>query len=177
MTRVLLDEGVPRHLADPLTAAGFSASSYPNSWKQITNGDFLTLAEKQGFDVLVTNDKNMSTQQNLRGRRIALIVLPTNLRRQVMELAPKVVNAIRRVQAGQCIIIEPNKPGFPAHSHTAGLACSSLSGAPLSLPLASCATSAVCGRLGWARAGVSAALSSRRDEPSNRAFSSIDSDR
>jgi predicted nuclease of predicted toxin-antitoxin system len=106
-TRVLLDEGVPRHLADPLSAAGLSVSAYPNSWKQITNGELLNLAEKQGFDVLVTNDKNMSVQQNLRGRRIALIVLPTNLRRKVMELAPKVLNAIRRVRPGQCIVVEP----------------------------------------------------------------------
>ena len=106
--RVLLDEGVPRHLAEPLDAAGLSVTAYPNSWKQITNGELLTLAEKQGFDVLVTNDKNMTAQQNLRGRGIALIILPTNLRRQVMELVPQVVNAIRRVKAGQCIVIEPD---------------------------------------------------------------------
>ena len=106
--RVLLDEGVPRHLAEPLDAAGVSATPYPNAWKQITNGELLTLAEKQGFDVLVTNDKNMSAQQNMRGRSIAIIVLPTNLRRQVMELAPEVVNAVRQIQPGQRIVIEPD---------------------------------------------------------------------
>jgi predicted nuclease of predicted toxin-antitoxin system len=106
--RVPLDEGVPRHLAEPLDAAGLSATPYPNAWKQITNGELLTLAERQGFDVLVTNDKNMSAQQNLRGRNIAIIVLPTNLRRRVMELASQVVNAVRRIQAGQCIVIEPD---------------------------------------------------------------------
>jgi predicted nuclease of predicted toxin-antitoxin system len=106
--RVLLDEGVPRHLAEPLDAAGVSATPYPNAWKQITNGELLTLAERQGFDILVTNDKNMSAQQNLRGRNIAIIVLPTNLRRQVMELAPQVITAIRRIQPGQFIVIEPD---------------------------------------------------------------------
>ena len=106
--RVLLDEGVPRHLVEPLDAAGLSATPYPNAWKQITNGELLTLAEGQGFDVLVTNDKNMSAQQNLLGRNIAIVVLPTNLRRQVMELAPKVVNAIQRIRPGQCIVIEPD---------------------------------------------------------------------
>jgi hypothetical protein len=107
-TRVLLDEGVPRHLVEPLGAVGLLVSPYPNSWKQITNGELLALAERQGCDVLVTNDKNMSAQQNLRGRRIALIVLPTNLRRRVMELAPKVISAIRQVQPGQCIIMGPD---------------------------------------------------------------------
>jgi predicted nuclease of predicted toxin-antitoxin system len=105
-TRVLLDEGVPRQLAEPLQAAGLSVHRYPNSWKQITNGELLALAEKEHFDVLITNDKNITAQQNLQGRRIALIVLPTNLRRLVMELAPQVVSAIRRVKPGQSIIIE-----------------------------------------------------------------------
>jgi hypothetical protein len=36
-------------------------------------------AEAQGFDALVTNDKNLSFQQNLRGRKLAIVVLPTNL--------------------------------------------------------------------------------------------------
>ena len=106
--RVLLDEGVPRHLAEPLEAAGLSVTPYPNSWKQITNGELLALAERQGFDVLVTNDKNMGAQQNLHGRRIALVALPTNLRRQVMLLAPRVIAAIRRAGPGQFIIIEPD---------------------------------------------------------------------
>ncbi|MFY9758806.1 MAG: DUF5615 family PIN-like protein [Xanthobacteraceae bacterium] len=94
--RVLLDEGVPRHLAEPLKAAGLLVTPYPNNWKQITNGELLALADAQGFDVLVTNDKNMGAQQNLHGRRIALVALPTNLRRQVMLLAPKVIAAIGR---------------------------------------------------------------------------------
>jgi hypothetical protein len=106
--RVLLDEGVPRHLAGPLKAAGFAATPYPNSWKQITNGELLSRVEAEGFDVLVTNDKNIVAQQNLRGRRIALIVLPTNLRRQVLELAPEVISAIRKIHPGQYLILEPD---------------------------------------------------------------------
>jgi len=35
----------------------------------------LTEAERAGFDVLLTADKNMRYQQDLRGRRIALVVL------------------------------------------------------------------------------------------------------
>jgi predicted nuclease of predicted toxin-antitoxin system len=106
--RVLLDEGVPRHLAKPLEASGISVTPYPNAWKQITNGELLALAERQGFEVLVTNDKNIGSQQNLRGRNISIIVLPTNLRRQVMELAPQVVNAILQIHPGQYIIVEPD---------------------------------------------------------------------
>ena len=37
----------------------------------------LAEAERAGFDVLLTADKNMRYQQNLTGRRIALVVLST----------------------------------------------------------------------------------------------------
>ena len=92
--RVLLDEGVPRHLAVPIQAAGFSATPYPRSWKQTKNGDLLELAECEGFDILITSDKNIHAQQNLRGRNLSIIVLPTNLRRQVMEHAADIIDAI-----------------------------------------------------------------------------------
>ncbi len=46
-------------------------------WDTLTNGNLLTEAERAGFDVLLTADKNMRHQQNLRGRRIAVVVLST----------------------------------------------------------------------------------------------------
>ena len=41
----------------------------------LSNGDLLTEAERAGFDVLLTADKNIQYQQNLTGRRIALVLL------------------------------------------------------------------------------------------------------
>jgi hypothetical protein len=70
--RVLLDEGVPRHLAAPLEAAGFSCTPYPRSWKQMKNGELLRLAERQQFDILISSDKNIYAQQNLRGRILSI---------------------------------------------------------------------------------------------------------
>jgi len=46
-------------------------------WDRLSNGDLLSEAERAGFDVIVTADKNMRYQQNLSGRRIALVVLST----------------------------------------------------------------------------------------------------
>lgn len=103
---VLLDESVPRHLAAPLEAAGFSARAYPNDWKQTKNGELLSLAEQRGFEVLITSDQSIFSQQNLHGRKIAIIVLPTNLRRHVMQCAPDVADTIRRIEPGQYVVIE-----------------------------------------------------------------------
>ena len=105
--RVLLDEGVPRHLAVPLEAAGFSATPYPNAWKQKKNGELLSLAENYGFYALITNDKNIYTQQNLRGRNLSIIVLPTNLRRHVMQRAADIVDSLNQIKPRQVIVIEP----------------------------------------------------------------------
>src|SRR5437762_6852835 len=44
-------------------------------WDKLTNGDLLTAAEEAGFDLLLTTDKNMRYQQNLAGRKIAIMVL------------------------------------------------------------------------------------------------------
>src|SRR6266702_1237421 len=46
-------------------------------WDTLANGDLLAEAERAGFDVLLTADKNMRYQQNLRGRKIAIVVLST----------------------------------------------------------------------------------------------------
>jgi hypothetical protein len=41
------------------------------------NGELLKAAEREGFEVLVTTDKNLKYQQNLGTRRIAIIILST----------------------------------------------------------------------------------------------------
>ena len=46
-------------------------------WDTLSNGDLLKEAERAGFDVVIAADKNMRYQQNLAGRKIALVVLST----------------------------------------------------------------------------------------------------
>jgi len=41
----------------------------------LKHGELLGRAEEAGFDVFVTTDKNIRHQQNLRGRKIAIVVL------------------------------------------------------------------------------------------------------
>jgi hypothetical protein len=46
-------------------------------WGGIKNGDLLQLAENE-FDLFITSDQNIRYQQNLIGRRIAILELSTN---------------------------------------------------------------------------------------------------
>lgn len=50
-------------------------ASPPRAWDALKNGDLLTAAEAAGFDVFVTTDRNIQYQQNLSGRRLAIVVL------------------------------------------------------------------------------------------------------
>ena len=41
----------------------------------MVNGKLLDLAEQNSFDVLLTADSNIKSQQNLTGRKIAILIL------------------------------------------------------------------------------------------------------
>ncbi len=51
------------------------ATARARGWERLANGALLTAAEEAGFDVLFTTDNNLAYQQNLAGRRIAIVVL------------------------------------------------------------------------------------------------------
>ena len=74
MPSVLLDKNIPwgirRHLA------GYTVrTTEDQGWSDLSNGDLLSAAERAGFDVMRTADRRIRYQQNLAGRRLALIVL------------------------------------------------------------------------------------------------------
>ncbi len=73
---ILFDHVTPRGIARFLPGHSVTRAK-ERGWDTLNNGDLLTEAERAGFDVLLTADKNMRFQQNLRGRKIALVVLST----------------------------------------------------------------------------------------------------
>jgi hypothetical protein len=69
-------------------------------WDRLSNGELLTAAEEAGFDVLVTPDKNIRHQQNLAGRKIAIVVLG-NAQWPVLRLhIQRVVEAVNKAAPG-----------------------------------------------------------------------------
>ncbi len=61
--------------------AGHEVSTFVETgWNlRLENGELLKGAEKAGFDVMVTSDQKIRYQQNLTGRRLALVVLGSNI--------------------------------------------------------------------------------------------------
>jgi len=72
--RILFDHSTPAPLARFLPGHSVTKAK-ERGWDTLTNGDLLAVTEADGFDMLLTADKNMRYQQNLTGRRIALVVL------------------------------------------------------------------------------------------------------
>ena len=44
-------------------------------WAGLKNGELLRTAEENGIEVLVTGDRSLGYEQNLTGRRLAIVVL------------------------------------------------------------------------------------------------------
>lgn len=72
--RVLFDQGTPVPIR-PYLAEHEVSLSMDLGWDRLKNGELLTVAEKAGFDVLLTTDKNLRYQQNLERRTIAIVVI------------------------------------------------------------------------------------------------------
>lgn len=47
--------------------------------EQLENGKLLDAAEDAAFDLLITSDQNIRYQQDLKGRKLALLVLGSNI--------------------------------------------------------------------------------------------------
>lgn len=74
--RILRDECVNQRLRNYLPGHTCQSAQY-GGLAGLKNGELLAAAESAGFNVLLTVDRGFQYEQNLRGRKIALIVLST----------------------------------------------------------------------------------------------------
>jgi hypothetical protein len=96
--KILLDECVPWPLARHLT--GHECIPVQRcGWAGIKNGELLRLAEPQ-FDLFLTSDQSLAYQQNLKGRRIAIVLLSTNKLRRLVSAVPKIQSVLASMQPG-----------------------------------------------------------------------------
>ena len=71
---ILFDQGTPVPLRSFLAGHAVKTAAQ-QGWSTLSNGDLLRAAEAEGFDVLLTTDKNLAFQQRLEARKIAVVVL------------------------------------------------------------------------------------------------------
>ena len=69
-------------------------TTFERGWNTLSNGDLLAAAERDGFEIFVTTDKNIRNQQNLGGLRIAVVVLSSTSWPRIQKAAAAVKQAI-----------------------------------------------------------------------------------
>jgi hypothetical protein len=97
--KVLLDECVPwpvhrllsAHDCQPVQRCG---------WAGIKNGELLKLAEGQ-FDLFITSDQSLRYQQNLTGRKIAILQLSTNKWARILAATALLDDAVSTIRPGE----------------------------------------------------------------------------
>ena len=70
-------------------------------WSDLDNGDLLDEAEREGYQVLITTDQNMRYQQNLSGRRLAIIVLLSTAWPKIQMRIAKISAALDETHPGE----------------------------------------------------------------------------
>jgi predicted nuclease of predicted toxin-antitoxin system len=105
--RILIDECAPKALKRVLADAGHECRTVQEAgWAGKKNGELLSVAEND-FDVLVTVDTNLRYQQNLAGRKIAIVVLQSSSNRldYLRQHFPACVQAIEKIKPGEVVLV------------------------------------------------------------------------
>ncbi len=91
--RILFDQGTPLPARHFLSHHAVSLSS-ELGWDQFQNGELLLAAERAGFDLLLTTDKNLRYHKNLKERSIPIVVIGYSHCHTLRQLILRVVAAV-----------------------------------------------------------------------------------
>jgi predicted nuclease of predicted toxin-antitoxin system len=94
--RLLLDENLPKRLKlDFENHEVFTVRD--KGWNSIKNGQLLSLMLENGFDALLTFDKNLHFQQNFSKYPLTVFVLSAtnNTYRELTKLSPQIIEHLK----------------------------------------------------------------------------------
>ncbi|MGH9440610.1 MAG: hypothetical protein ACRD22_22785 [Terriglobia bacterium] len=102
--RILLDECIDESLRHSFSGHLCQTCRYAG-FKGLANGELIAAAEQAGFQVLITVDRNLTYQQNLRNRSISMIMLRgrTTDIDDLLVLMPEVIGALEDLKPGQVV--------------------------------------------------------------------------
>lgn len=111
--RILFDKNVPVGARSFLLAHEVHTVVEMGWPDQLENGRLLEVAEQSGFDVMVTSDQNIRYQQNLAGRKLALVVLGSNIWPVVQKHRAAITASVDAATPGSYALIEMPLPPKP----------------------------------------------------------------
>jgi hypothetical protein len=103
---VLFDHGTPKGLVRALPGHTIHTAQ-SKGWDTLSNGALLEAAEDAAFELLLTTDRRIRHQQNLRARRIALVVLTGSTKWSlVRQHADRIAAAVASARPGSYAEVE-----------------------------------------------------------------------
>lgn len=97
--KVLLDENLD-HALRPLLGQNDVVTVAYMGWTGLQNGALLRVAEDNGIDVLLTVDQTLRREQNMSGRRLAVVAVSAIQLPILKENLPKIIAAIAGAAPG-----------------------------------------------------------------------------
>ena len=96
---IFFDNGTPAPLRNALKGH-IVVEAIERGWDRIVNGELLMAAETAGFELLLTTGKNMRYPQNLKGRKIAFVVIGNEQWPKLRRYVGRVVAAVDAATPG-----------------------------------------------------------------------------
>ena len=108
--RILIDECMDEGLRHSLAGHDCQTARYAGL-AGLKNGELLKAAEAAGFRVFLTVDQGIQYQQNLAGRKIAIIIfrVKSNRLQNLLQLVPTCLSHLESIRPGQLVSIEATK--------------------------------------------------------------------
>ena len=103
--RVLFDQGTRVPIRKPLGGHTVKTAR-EQGWSTLSNGDLLRAAEEAAFDILLTTDTSLPHQQNLEGRKLAVVILSRNRWSLIRPLIGQIVASVNAAKPGTFTVIE-----------------------------------------------------------------------
>jgi hypothetical protein len=111
--RILFDKNVPVGVRHFLSGHEVSTFVEMRWHPQLENGELLKACEVAGFDVMVTSDQNIVYQQNLTRRKLALVVLGSNIWPIVRKHSATIAARVDAARPGSYGLVEMPLPPKP----------------------------------------------------------------
>jgi hypothetical protein len=108
MKKVLLDENLPVKLKYRLQDVCEIHTVNDKGWNALENGELITAMQQDGFDYLLTSDKNLQYQQNLSKYSMSFIILnvPTNNYETILPLVDKIKKLLISDSQEKLVVVE-----------------------------------------------------------------------
>jgi len=101
--KIPFDQGTPLPLKRNLSKHTV-VTAFEKGWSRLTNGDLLAKAEQE-FDLFVTTDQNLKYQQYLKGRKIAILVLPATNWPKIQSHVAEIESAVEAIKPGDYVAL------------------------------------------------------------------------